>query len=137
MADEVNKPNDSEGKAPDSPTPPSSDAGQPDEQQLRVISAVGYLGILFLLPYLMFPREKFAVFHANQSLVLLIFSVALQVVVNVLGLVTFGIGLLLGPLAWIATLALLIVGAVNAFNGHMKRLPLIGSFDLLKFNEGK
>lgn len=108
---------------------------QPDEQQLKVISAVGYLGILFLLPYLMYPKEKFAVFHANQGLILLIFAVALQIIMAVLAPFTLGLSFLLSPLAWLATVALLIVGFINAFNGRMKRLPVIGKFDLLKAQE--
>lgn len=109
-----------------------SQGTQPDEQQLKVISAVGYLGILFLLPYLMFPKEKFAVFHANQGLILLIFAVALQIAMAILAPFTFGLSFLLSPIAWLATVALLVVGVINAFNGHMKRLPVIGKFDLLK-----
>ena len=109
-----------------------SQGTQPDEQQLKVISAVGYLGILFLLPYLMFPKEKFAVFHANQGLILLIFAVVLQIAMAILAPFTFGLSFLLSPIAWLATTALLVIGVINAFNGHMKRLPVIGKFDLLK-----
>lgn len=108
-----------------------------DEQQLKTISAVGYLGILFFLPYLMFPKEKFAVFHANQGLLLLIFGIGGQVVAWVLAMVTFGIGFIFAPLFSLATLALFIVGLMNALNGHMKRLPIIGGFDLLKISEDK
>jgi len=107
----------------------------PGEQQLKMISAVGYLGILFLVPFLMFPKEKFAVFHANQGLILLIMAVGLIILMPIIGVVTFGLGLLLYPLIWIFIVAMLVVGVVNAFNGKMKRLPLVGGFDMLKVQE--
>lgn len=107
-------------------------SNQPDEQQLKTVSAVGYLGILFLVPYLMFPKEKFAVFHANQGLLLLIVAVGINIIMPIIGTVTFGLGFLLYPLVWIAILAMLVIGILNAVNGKMKRLPLIGNFDLLK-----
>lgn len=110
----------------------SEEKNKPDEQQLKTISAVGYLGILFLLPYLMFPKEKFAVFHANQSLVLLIAAAA----VNILGGAIPFIGwFIVLPLGNIAVFALFIIGLINALNGHMKRLPVIGGFDILKVQE--
>lgn len=108
---------------------------RPDEQQLKVISAVGYLGLLFLVPLLMYPKEKFAVFHANQGLILLITAIALNIAITILGPLTLGLGFLLSPLAWIATVALLVIGVMNAYGGRMKRLPVIGKFDLLKVQE--
>lgn len=117
----------SQGPTDDQPSQPQSTAS-PDESQLKLISALGYLGLLFLVPYLMFPKDKFAVFHANQGLILLIAGV----IINVIGGIVPVLGwIIILPLGNIALLALLIFGAINAFNGHMKRLPLIGNFDLL------
>ncbi|MDN5819343.1 MAG: hypothetical protein L0H36_02065 [bacterium] len=110
-------------------------SNKPDEQQLKTVSAVGYLGILFLVPLLMFPKEKFAVFHANQGLLLLIAVIAAQIVVTILVPFTLGLGALLYPLVAIGALILLIVGVLNAVNGKMQRLPLIGNFDILKVQE--
>lgn len=110
-------------------------SNKPDEQQLKTVSAVGYLGILFLVPLLMFPKEKFAVFHANQGLLLLIAAIAAQIVVTILVPFTLGLGALLYPVVAIGALILLIVGVLNAVNGKMQRLPLIGNFDILKVQE--
>ena len=104
-----------------------------DEQQLKTISAVGYLGILFLLPYLMFPKEKFAVFHANQGLLLTISAFIAYAVGSFIPI----FGWLLIPLIRIGILVLFIIGLTNALNGRMKRLPIIGGFDLLKISEDK
>ena len=45
------------------------------EQDVKILSAIGYIGLLFLAPYLVKPKDKFAVFHANQGLLLLIATV--------------------------------------------------------------
>lgn len=105
---------------------------KPDEQQLKVISALGYLGILFLVPFLMFPKEKYAVFHANQGLLLLITGVVISVVGSVIPILGWFIIL---PFGSIFTLVLFVMGIINAMGGKMKRLPLIGSFDLLQVSK--
>ena len=35
------------------------------EQDVKILSAIGYIGLLFLVPYFVKPKDKFAVFHAN------------------------------------------------------------------------
>lgn len=109
-----------------------SGSSKPDEQQLKTISAVGYLGILFLLPYLMYPKEKFAVFHANQSLILLIVVAAVNIVG---GMIPFLGWFIVLPLGNLFVFVLFIIGLINALNGRMKRLPVVGGFDLLKVQE--
>lgn len=111
------------------PTEDKEANNSPDEQQLKVISAVGYLGILFLLPFLMFPKEKFAVFHANQSLILLITAVLLNIVGSTIPIIGW---FLIIPAGAIFTLVLFVMGIVNAMGGKMQRLPLVGGFDILK-----
>lgn len=118
-------------------TPNQAQTTSPDEQSLKMVSAVGYLGILFLVPMLAYPKEKFAMFHANQGLILFILAVGVNILMPVLGAVTFGLGFLLYPLVWLALLAFFVIGIVNAFNGHMKRLPLIGGFDIIKYQGDK
>lgn len=121
-----------ENNAAKSTNKSKSQTNKPDEQQLKTISALGYLGILFLLPYLMFPKEKFAVFHANQSLVLLIAAVAINIVGGIIPIIGWFIVV---PLGNLAVFILFIIGLINALNGRMKRLPLIGGFDILKVQE--
>lgn len=100
-----------------------------DIENLKVIAAVGYLGILFLVPYLTNPKSEFAVFHANQGLILFILAAA----VNIIGSIVPFIGwFIVAPLGNILVLVLFIVGIVNALQGQMKRLPLVGGFDILK-----
>ena len=44
-------------------------------ENLKILAAIGYLGILFLVPYLTNPKSEFAVFHANQGLLLFIIGI--------------------------------------------------------------
>lgn len=105
--------------------------GQSSENldDVKVMAALAYLGILFFLPLVTHPNSKFGKFHANQGLILLIFSVGGSFVtglVPVLGL------FILTPAVGIATFVFFIMGLINALNKEEKRLPLIGGFDLIK-----
>ena len=85
--------------------------------------------ILFFIPLLTEAKDsKFAMFHANQSLVL--------VIAGFVGMFASGIipilgWFLLGPIISIAWIVFLIVGIINAANGKMKELPLIGGIHIL------
>ena len=96
-----------------------------DEKGLSVLA---YIGCLFFIPLLVRPNSKFCKFHANQGLVLFIMgylvSFALKFVPFVHGILAMVWGLF--------TLALMIIGIINAVNGQMKDLPLIGSIHLIK-----
>ena len=52
---------------------------QMDIENNKIISGLSYLGILFFLPLVAAPNSRFGKFHANQSLVLLISSVCVQI----------------------------------------------------------
>ena len=52
-------------------------------ENLKIVAAIGYLGILFLVPYLTNPKSEFAVFHANQGLLLFIAAA----IVNIAGMI--------------------------------------------------
>ncbi|TVY10214.1 hypothetical protein [Paenibacillus cremeus] len=83
--------------------------------------------ILFFIPLLAARGSRFATFHANQGLVLLLTAIACNVVLGFIPL----LGLLLIPLANLGVLVLTIMGILNAVNGFMKPLPLIGSIRIL------
>lgn len=82
---------------------------------------------LFFLPLVAAKESKLAIFHANQSLVLLIGWVisAFIGVVPVLGWIA-------SPLLGLAVLILWIMGVIQAAQGQMKPLPLIGTIKILK-----
>lgn len=110
----------------------SKDSHQSKENidNVKAVSAVAYFGILFFIPMLTNPKSKFAMFHANQGLLLLIASFVGYTACTILSFAL--IGLLLFPLFGIYMFVMFILGIVNAMNGDMKRLPLIGNFDLIK-----
>ncbi len=98
-----------------------------DIKKVKAVSAISYL--IFFLPLLTNPESKFAKFHANQALLLLITSLAVNVVGTIIPILGW---FLILPLGFIFVLVLFIMGIVNALNGKMQRLPLIGGFDILK-----
>ena len=97
-----------------------------DIEKNKAMAGLSYL--LFFLPLVACPESKYAKFHANQGLVLLITSVAGIVILSLIPI----IGWVLAPIFSIAVLVLGILGLVNGFGGKAKRLPVIGKFNILK-----
>lgn len=104
----------------------------------KVYGILSYIGILVLVP-LLAGKSQFARFHANQGLVLFIADIILGVVigisVGVLSLIPF-VGVVLGSIIsgvlGLCIFILMIMGIVNAANGEMKPLPVIGGIKLIK-----
>lgn len=121
---------------------PQQNANTPDAndvQQNKAMAILAYLGILVLVPIFAAKESKFARFHANQGLILLICSVGLWIVVEILVRVflhiSFGLLFLTGLLSfamWVVIVVFSIIGIVNAAKGQCKELPLIGKFQILK-----
>ena len=110
---------------------PQPAASGDDAEKNKVNAILAYLGILVLVPILTAKESPFAKFHANQGLSLVILDVAVWFVQMVL---IFSMPLLFMVfwLVWLGVLVLHIIGIVNAANGEMKPLPLIGGLKLLK-----
>ena len=103
-----------------------------DIQNNKVMAILAYLGILVLVPLLGAKQSPFARFHTNQGLLLIICEIVLSVAVAILGGIPV-IGFLLKLVRGLGTLALLLIGIVNAANGRAKELPLIGNlFTIIK-----
>ncbi|HMM31154.1 MAG TPA: hypothetical protein PKB13_05165 [Clostridia bacterium] len=97
-----------------------------DIEKNKTMAGLSYL--LFFLPLVACPESKYAKFHANQGLILLITSVAGIVILSLIPI----IGWVLAPIFSIAVLVLGILGLINGFGGKAKRLPVIGKFNILK-----
>ena len=83
----------------------------------KALAALSYLSVLFAIPYVFTPKDRFAKFHAKQGLKLFIF-----------GILCDAVGALTG-LGWILTLLrlyLIYKGMMNALNGKWETLPWIG-----------
>jgi uncharacterized membrane protein len=131
--------------APGTPRPLATDPTLPvadpaDVEQNKVMAILAYF--IFFLPLLAAPKSRFARYHGNQALLLVIAWVANLVIFgcggSLLTAVTRGYAAFccfpLAGLIGLAVLVLLILGIVNAANGVMKPLPLIGQFTLIKWD---
>lgn len=109
-----------------------------DIEQNKVMGILAYIGILVLVPIFAAPKSKFARFHANQGLVLLISEILYTVAYNILSVILYSIYWRLGfivsliGLFGIAFFVLAIMGIINAASGKAKELPIIGKFKVLK-----
>lgn len=100
---------------------------QADIEKNKLMAVLAY--ILFLIPLLAAKESKFAMYHANQGLVLFLALVA----VNIVGAIIPIIGwLLIAPVGNVILLVLAVVGIVHAVKGESKPLPLIGGFRIIK-----
>lgn len=109
-----------------------------DIEQNKAMSILAYFGPLVLIPIFAAKNSKFARYHSNQGLILLIAAVAYSIVYGILSTVIYAISWRLGFIVSIIGLVsilftvLAIIGIVNAVNGRAKELPIIGKFRILK-----
>lgn len=109
-----------------------------DIQQNKAMGILAYLGILVLIPIFACKGSRFARFHSNQGLVLLLACVAYNIVYGIINAILLAISWRLAfigtilSLVGIVFLVLAIIGIVNVCNGRAKELPLIGKIKLLK-----
>lgn len=105
----------------------------------KAMAILSYFGLLVLIPLLAAKNSRFARFHANQGLIMLIAGVVGTIAQRVLGLVLKYIPYIGGVLAGLigfaisaVLLVLAVLGIINAAQGKAKELPVIGKFRLLK-----
>ncbi len=141
------------------PEPDSVDAAPPlevaDAEDVAKNKAMAILGYIFFpIPLLAAPQSRFARFHANQGLITMIlwFAAVIGCVVcwagnllvhtllaNIAILVLFFGCLLylLQPALLMGAMAMMLLGIVNAANGELKELPVVGTWRLLKSEPDK
>lgn len=100
-----------------------------DIEQNRIMAVLGYL--LFLIPLLAAKESPFARFHANQGLLVLILSLAVAVLTPILAVIPI-IGWIVAMVLPLAVFVLAVIGAIGAYKGEAKELPLIGKFRIIK-----
>lgn len=109
-----------------------------DVQQNKVMAILAYFGILVLVPIFAAKESRFARFHANQGLVLLICEAAYGVVYGIVRSILLAISYHLSfvvailGLVYIAFFVFWLLGVINAAGGKAKKLPVIGDFQILK-----
>lgn len=97
-----------------------------DVEEGKACAAVAYIlvGIIWYFVDEKMKKNAFARFHVKQALVLLIVSVAGNIVLSFIPI----IGWILLPIFGIAVFVLWILGLINALNGTEKQLPVIGQW---------
>jgi uncharacterized membrane protein len=94
-----------------------------DIEENKLLAAIGYIGILCVLPLALKPKSQFCKFHGKQGLILLIGEV-----INMLISVIPVIGWLLGLIGGIALLILSILGLLKALNGEYWEMPYLSEY---------
>ena len=112
-----------------------------DEDKLW--AALGYLGILCLLPLLLKKNSSFAQFHAKQGLVMLIVCAALWIasipfamlmIIPVLGWIIAGLWYIVVVVIGLALFVLWVIAIINVIQGKTWKMPVIGGFaERIKF----
>ena len=94
------------------------------------MSILAYLSVLVLIPLFLAKNSRFARYHCNQGLILMIVEVVCWIVLGILGGLPFigWIFRLVNGVLGVLFLILSIIGIVNVVNGRAKALPVIGSF---------
>lgn len=126
------------GTPPNAPiTPTPGDPGPKGKTALggldaNVVAALGYpIGIIALIEVIIEKQNRFARFHALQSLLLIaawfVIWIVLLIFTFILAMVKLGIlGSLLFPLVMLVWFAALIFCAYKAYQGDWFKLPVIG-----------
>lgn len=107
---------------PPSPTPPPVPAEpvmDAETKKYRLVAALSYLGLLFLVPLLTAKESDYAKFHVRQGIVLY----AVQVVVSFLIWIPY-----LGWLLAVVTAIVMLYATIQAYNGHRWELPWLGQY---------
>lgn len=101
-----------------------------DIEQNKAISAIAYIPILFIVPMLA-TQSPYAKFHANQGLIMTLTCIILNIASRILGFVLEWVPILptlVSAVFSLSSLALLIIGIINAVQGKAKKLPIVGGF---------
>ena len=121
-------------------TPRCKDQISPrDISDNKTLSIFSYFGLLFLIPWLASKNSRFARFHANQGLLLFLFTVAASIAVAIVTFI-FGfipvLGVIVNVIMWlvyyVAVIGYIVLGIYNVVKGRANELPVIGKFRLIK-----
>lgn len=102
-----------------------------DAEKNKPMAIIGYIiPILFFIPLVTDAKSSvFAKFHANQQLNLLLAAIAVNVVG---GIIPFLGWFIILPIGSILLIVLAIIGIINGAKGEMKKLPIIGGYEIIK-----
>ena len=85
----------------------------PDIESSRLVAALSYVWILFLIPLFLKRDSKFAQFHAKQGLVIFLIEFVLMWIP------------VIGHALLVVVIVMAIFGIIKAYNGESWKMPLI------------
>ena len=110
-----------------------------DIAQNKAMGILAYFGPLCFVSLFAVKDSKFAKFHGNQGLTLLIASVAwtiaLSIIRGILFMISFDLLVVVGGILGFVSIVfpvVAIIGIINAANGKAKELPVIGKIKLIQ-----
>jgi len=126
------------GMPPNAPLSAPPPGGGPDDKtalglDAKIASALGYpVGIIAIIMIIIEKQNRFARFHALQSILLSVGAVVILTVLSIFIAILSAISSYLGllglfiPLLWLVYFAALLFCAYKAYQGEMFKLPMIG-----------
>lgn len=109
-----------------------------DIQQNKTMAILAYIGPLVLIPIFAARNSRFARYHANQGLILLIAEAIYSTIYGILSRILLSISFLLylpfSILGLVNAVFVLfaVLGIINAAKGYAKQLPFLGKYQILK-----
>ena len=98
----------------------------------KVIFISAWAYILFFLPLITFKHDKFARYHANQGLLVLLFTLLCYGISVGLYFAWAPLGIILVPIVFLCSLVYITMGICNASDGKAEPLPLLGKITIIK-----
>ncbi|WP_411954257.1 hypothetical protein ACKXGF_13725 [Alkalibacillus sp. S2W] len=103
---------------------------QPSKKDIddhKGLAIVAY--IIFFIPLIAAKESYYAMYHANQGLLLLITAIIINIIGSAIPIIGW---LLILPLGNLFVFVLWVIGILNAAKEEVKPLPLIGQYEIIK-----
>lgn len=110
----------------------TTNINQPAQQEDKTAAILAYITLIgYIVAIVMHGNNKTKIgsYHLKQATGLILFSIAAWLSLMIIAFLPF-IGFLilfLSPVLWILILVLVIMGVINAANGAMKPIPVLGT----------
>lgn len=104
-----------------------------DVEQGKLLALLSYVIGIVAIVVLVQRKNAYALYHAKQSLTLFVAVIAASIGMSIIGIVLAMVklafvGMILNLGFLVAVLGLVILGAMNAWNGRQRPLPVIGQY---------
>lgn len=118
-------------ETPVPPTAPAEPSG--DAKTVGILSYCTLIGFIIAIILNSKQKSEFGAFHLQQALGLIVCSIVASIALSICGVILAFIpiigpivAMLMFPLFGLGCLALVVIGIINAVNGKMSPLPVVG-----------